>query len=412
MSRTIVYISDLRDQPLCAALSIFSDLRNNKKSVELWIADCKSSGEFDYGDHQISERSRKVRFSLLKLLGVKVIPVNLNTLNNNLLSDINGINSSLVALTNDHLATPTKYPKLYSLLHRQHVGACSAVSLIEASPDIDSIYIFNGRTSSTYAIASYFTQKSLNLHFYEYSNCKYQYFLSDYSPHNFAKISRNLLKSYKGSFEPLSVRVQRASKYISNKLNNPFSEAYSSKPLHIRYHATIFLSSPHEYCSLDHLITGATIIPLDKILEYTLKLTTMSNYPLIAIRSHPNMANDPSLSNWNELIDSLSNLANIYHYTCNSDVSSYDLIKSSDYVVTDISSISLDAFFMGYSDRIRILGHPFFLDCLNYISTKFHDNMVQKYELAYACSKFRLMSLRSYNMSFLILLKFFSFIGY
>ena len=71
--KSIVYISDFRDIPLTAAFSIFHELKRKGSNVELWVSKSKSKGEYDFGDHLLSQTVRKFRYRLLMLFNVKEV---------------------------------------------------------------------------------------------------------------------------------------------------------------------------------------------------------------------------------------------------------------------------------------------------------------------------------------------------
>ena len=110
------------------------------------------------------------------------------------------------------------------------------------------------------------------------------------------------------------------------------------------------------------------------------------------------MSKDPSCPEWNSAIDNLKEKYDIEHISSSNHISSYSLFECSDYIVVDNSSIALDACFLGYSDRVKILGDPFFKATFDYIAASSSDSTVFLHELSYACSIRKLLSRKKASM--------------
>jgi hypothetical protein len=400
----VIIISDLRALPVSSALALFCSLSGDRNRSEIWISSAKSSCA-DYGDHRLSKVRRYIRFTLLKLLGAKVIP----TISSSAVIPVDelvGIRSSLISITNDHLATAERYPEIYNSLCQLHRGACEITRRLRIC-GCCSVYVFNGRLASTYAITKYCMQGFSTIFFYEYSSVKskrIKYSLRRFSPHNFGLLSLELLEWYKSSLTPLPERLSHGSNYISCKLKNSFTNCYRHKT-QIQYGAVIFLSSPHEYLSLDQSVTQASpIAVIDMILKAREILSAKAN-KIIAIRAHPNMIGDPSCNDWCEKMQKLAIKHNFDFIAPDSTLSSYDLIRTSDFVLVDISSIGLDCIFLGYSDKLVILGRPYYVDLVDYLDNLGLDDLSKANELAFACSRLGLAASHDVNFLFFVLLR-------
>lgn len=380
--KSVVFISDLRNIPLLSALSIYYRLKLHGCDVELWIGESKKTGSYDYGDHLITKRARIVRFWLVKIFGAKVIN-DKPTINE---YPLTGVVSSLISLTNDHLASENKYPKLYHDLITTHSDACSVAEKL-LTENVSHLYVYNGRKASVYAATLTAKRNNIQLYFYEYGSNSRDYSLREFSPHDYEQKSKELLNYYLNDNTPKSVRRKIGVEEIEKKLSNHFTINYIEESLK-EYGVVIFLASPHEYYALDDTICNSSIPSCEELLERASNIIQELSNKSIAVKSHPNMQNDPSKKEWDEHIVRLKDKGyNFDYYDSDSDISSYSLINNSDYLITDYSSIAIDAIYLG-KDLEKIIPYSinWYYDILNYITGMKLSSEEMKIELAYASS--------------------------
>ena len=104
------------------------------------------------------------------IFSLKVINVDSKTILNT--SEKLGLTSSLYSITNDSGANAKKYPSLYSSLLKLSLGAKEVVNFLNEIGYIKSIYVFNGRTSSSYLISKYAHTNNVKILYYEYARQK------------------------------------------------------------------------------------------------------------------------------------------------------------------------------------------------------------------------------------------------
>lgn len=383
--KEIIIISDLRTLPIAAAFTLLSRGHNNRNK-EVWISETKNKYG-DYGDISLPKWRLRFNFLVCRLLGAKSIR---SATSNVKLHDnqLTGVKSSLISITNDCLASKLKYPDLWNKLLILHEGAKGIVDALRKE-DFSCVYLFNGRLASSYPIASYLYDINSDIYFYEYSGSNNllgkSFSVRPFSPHNFSQRAIELLSLYKKSLAPLSDRALKGYSYAKNKLSNKFSRTTDVQPESI-FEVVIFLSSPHEYTSLDKRVAGFHPVEIETMLRRSESLINNSSQKRIAVRAHPNMVNDPSCNQWIEELECLSRRYSFTLIRPQSKVSSHALISSASYVVTDISSIALDCYLMGYPEKSIVMGRPYFIEIIDYLQKTNLPLSRKIMELAYACS--------------------------
>jgi hypothetical protein len=351
--KNIIIIGDMRALPISAALSISKKFK--KSGVEFWISE-NSLKYNDYGQYD-EAYTKKIKLQFLKLFGkVQIFSSTVGDLD----FFNTGIESSLKSITNDSMATKETYKDIWNQLFELSRGAFSIAKQIKK--DIHRVFIFNGRLASSYSISKICIQNNVDTFFYEYSKLDNKFRILPFPTHNLPMLSKAILQKYKYSIAGENQFYSKGIGYISEKLTNKFVANYLSLS-EKSYDVVIFLSSPHEYKSLDYEICGISyqdeVKFISKVIE---KYGESKKY---AVRCHPNQKNDPS---WEIYFAKLTQFCidrKIDFYTPVNSVSSYDLVRRSDNVVVDISSIGLDAFFLG--SNVEVFGAPAYKDAMLYV---------------------------------------------
>lgn len=354
----VIVISDLRALPVAAAVSLKRKLKG--QHVELWLS--KQSIRYgDHGDNDHFSFLRLLKVSLLKLIfQAKIIKISDRNLGNNF--NKIGVESSLKSITRDSLADRAKYPELWQQLDYIYLGAIGIANLL-VRLGVQEVYIFNGRIASAYPIAKICKDNSIKTFFYEYSSIRGFYTLLPFSIHNKKQAATYALRHYLCSAHTYAFGYSQGMQYITSKLKNKFTDSYNAKA-NKTYDVVIFLSSSHEYLALDEEICGVTYINELRFVSEVVKQHGPDKK--IAVRCHPNQINDP---NWDV---SLADLINYCHssgvdfYPPTSKVSSYDLIRCSNEVAVDRSSIGLDAVFLGA--KVSVYSDAYYKEPLNFVT--------------------------------------------
>ncbi|MEI8129698.1 MAG: hypothetical protein WCG95_08810 [bacterium] len=337
----IVIISDLRVHLILSALFIFGKSKNLKSS-KLLISE-RIIDNNDFGDF-FPVWYKTIKFLILKLIfNINVIPK--NNLTNIEEEDKLGIISSLCSITNDSLADRSIYPNLYESLSNLTKGAKEISQFIDLY-QINEIYLFNGRTSSSEAIVRHCYSKNIQVNYYEYGSIfGYNFLLMPFPIHNAYKLTSVLIEFYKNNIFSNPFIFNAGKKFASNKLNNSYTNNYILQ-VEKEYDIAIFLCSDHEYTNVNPDIIG-----INPIGNFELCKKVVEKYGAnkkYAVRAHPNQKNDPSYEQVILPILEFCKEKKIDFYGPASNISSYSLIKKCKIVAIELSSIGIDATLLGF----------------------------------------------------------------
>lgn len=345
--RPVIVLSDLRCNPVAAALSLRAKLRSRDP---IFLVSEFTISDPDYGQERMAYRRLKVDV-LKRLFGLESVAGDRQR-NTNRQNDNTGVLSSLLSITNDSAAKPREYPELWKSLCRLADGADDIVGYLQKKPPAE-VYLFNGRLASTYSISRYAISVGIDCQFYEYGSHRREYVLTPFPVHNFQKWGVAAFGEYKRLAESDANLEPWGRDYRDTKLSNQFTAAYEDG-CSDEYDVSIFLSSSHEFASLDPELCGVNYRPeLSFVQEVVASNGRQKKY---AVRCHPNQAAD---KNWRLTLQPLEEYcseADIEFYPPNSKVSSHELIRRSTCIAVDISSIGIDAVLLG--KPIQIFGQP------------------------------------------------------
>lgn len=351
----VIIINDLRGNCISTALEIWK--RSSKKEAELWISKAIVHNR-DFGDRS-PVFLKKLKVAFLKFLGARVFEESgrSSTRSYSLL----GVQSSLYSITNDIMADKEKYPKLYAQLMRIHQGAVSLAEEI-IQTHVNEVALFNGRLANSHAIAMTCLNNNIKTIFYEWGESFRSFQETTFSPHNLTVIGEKLVSDYLKKYSRNPICNSVALNYIKSRLRNKFTKKYK-KSSRDSFDLVLFLCSPHEYYAVDPALCGDVMISELELIEVV--KAEFSHNSKIAVRAHPNTINDPS---WRIYLDPISRYCEkngIVWYGPDNSTSSYDLIRNSKEIAVSISTIGLDAFFLGA--KVRFYGTPHYKHALEYV---------------------------------------------
>ena len=338
--KAVVVINDLRAVPVLAALKVARLLLRTGQPVEVVVSrrllHCR-----DFGDYMPTLYKIAVLALLRAFFGVRAIAANPATEVTEVESM--GITSSLYSITNDSGADRQSYPQTYEELVSLSKGAKEVIAHVE-SESVAKIYLFNGRTASSYPLSRFAHARNLTTLYYEYASGYKGFKLYPCPPHASWQLGYALIKFYRQAVISLPVMASEAQTFERLKINNPYAVA-NNRPLSKEYDVSMFLGSDHEYTAVDPSICGIEWRGnLDFCKRVVAKYGPGKRY---AVRCHPNQRSD---KNWRVLsaeIVQFCNDAGADFYGPDSGVASHDLIRKSHIVATDLSSIALDAVLLG-----------------------------------------------------------------
>lgn len=337
----ILIITDLRSLPLLTSLFLYRRLNAKGSKVQLVmsysIISCNDFGHFFPKWFKVLKVNFIKFFFDLKIIDFKK---NKNIYKDDLIS----INSSLCSITSNSLANKEKYPILYDNLRDLVFGAKDVIEYLE-NFNLNTVYIFNGRTASSSPILTYLWSNKIRTFFYEYGN-KFgsNFTIYDFPIHNAYEYGLRLVDFYNSNELSKSLIEESGFKFIKQKLNNSFVKNYKIK-INKKYDIAIFLGSDHEYSNLNSQIYGIELLGnLELIKSVYQKYGESKRY---AVRAHPNQKSDVS---WKVILLPIVEFCrsnSIDFFEPNSDISSYSLIENSDIIVVELSSICTEAIILG-----------------------------------------------------------------
>lgn len=338
--KAVVVINDLRAVPVFAALKVARMLSATGQRAEVVVSRrlirCR-----DFGDYMPMLYKVIVMGVLRICFGVKVIARNPATS----LSDPEsmGIVSSLYSITNDSGADQRGYPRIYDELTSLSMGAKEIIAHVD-SQAVAKIYLFNGRTASSYPLSRYAHTRRLTTMYYEYGSSHKGFKLYPCPPHASWALGHALMDFYRQGVISLPSLAAQAQSFERHKIDNPYAAA-NTRPLSKEYDVSMFLGSDHEYTAVDSEICGIEWRGnLDFCKRVVEKYGPGKRY---AIRCHPNQRSDRNWRTLSAVIEQFCSDCGADFFGPDSGVSSHDLIKKSKIVATDLSSIALDAVLLG-----------------------------------------------------------------
>jgi hypothetical protein len=342
---TFIIINDLRSVPLMTALK----LKRNIPCTTI-IAHSSIFENREYADYTNKAWKTILKCILVIFFGVRIIKTKTKYLS---VEESMGLQSSLFSITEDSSATEKKYPNVFRQVNKLAMGAKDVVEFLEKQTS-SNVYLFNGRTASSYLIAKFCVSHNYPLIYYEYAAHCNGFRLFPEAPHASGRLGKLICKYYRyGNFNIADLKFA-AIKLKEDKLNSVFAKNNKQNPS-MKYDVVIFLSSDYEYTSLDYEICdikweGNVNFCKSVIQKYGEAKT-------YAIRCHPNSVSDP---NWIRLYDELKESVSVFNchidiYAPEVAVDSHKFILEAGLVVTELSTISLDAILLG--KRVDIFGN-------------------------------------------------------
>jgi len=347
--KNIIVVSDLRLRTLLICLAIASKLH---QIVFILGEESITCYEFGSASPSLYKAIKVALLSLFYPVLISPAATKQKCLTCSTENFRNGAISSLISWTYDWMASQSKYPNEFSNFLSLSISGSRIGSLIN-SLNPTSVFVFNGRLASTRSLVECIDRKDANVYYYEHGSVPHHYTLSLDPIHCFKSKKEKALAIYKTlQSSPLhAFNADQAAVFKHNKINNLFTRHYRH-PADQCFYMTIFLSSPHELMETGHISKWISDLEFcDSILQ-SIPLTES-----IAIRAHPNMARDPSSDEYLHQISRIFHRHNVSIFGPNSNIDSHGLIKNSRTVAVNLSSIAIDAYFLGCT-KIRF-GYQF-----------------------------------------------------
>jgi hypothetical protein len=332
-----IVISDFRALPWVAAMNIVRRFSRKRKIV--FIVSSRFLYSEDYGAH-LPSIYKKLKLKFIELF-YELVCVNART--DSTLSDVEfrGVSSSLQSITCDSKASEMTYPILFKMLCESALGAKEIFQYISRSNVIAKVFIFNGRTASSYPVARGCFDHGINVVYYEYGSTPFSgYRLYPYPPHSTIRLGMDIANFRKICLTSIPNLYHRGRIWGQAKLTNEFTKNYLDANK-LNYDIVVFLGSDHEYNCLDEDLSGFRFVGNLGLVKAVIE--KYGKKKSIAVRAHPNQAKD---INFNHTLSSVIDLCSNFGVTFfgpDSKVSSYELIKNSSIVAVDLSSIAYDA---------------------------------------------------------------------
>ncbi len=342
LSQEYVVITDFRALPWLAAMNMARRLKM-RHTISFVV-----SSRYLYSDDYGTRLPALYKTLKLKILSFffKLIQVNAQSETIISESDVKGIISSLQSITCDSKACEKTYPRLYKKLYESALGGKEVYNFISNQNSIVAkVYVFNGRTASSYPIVRGCFDQGIEVAYYEYASTSYcGYHLYPYPPHSTKRLGFDVIKFKKYCIKSKAEMLKGGIEWKLNKLSNPYVLNYKEKT-NLKYDVVVFLGSDHEYTCVDEDITGFKFIGNLGLVKAV--IDKYSPVHSIAVRAHPNQLNDINYKPTLETINALCKSSGIDFFDPHSTISSYDLIKNCSVVAVEFSSIAYDAIFFG-----------------------------------------------------------------
>lgn len=340
MEKEYIVISDFRALPVLAAVHIVRRFSSRRNITLIVSSRCLNS--HDYGQF-LPAIYKKLKIKVISyFFQVIYVAPNLDTH----LTDTNrlGVLSSLKSLTCDSEASNESHPALFSNLSVSALGAREIFDyLINESPQ--RVFIFNGRTASSYPIVRGCFDHGIDVAYYEYAFNSYSGFrLYPYPPHSTTRLGADISHFRKICIKSIPDLFLMGKRWGEKKLRNEFTKSYQESA-NIGYDVVVFLGSDHEYTCIDEDYSGFKFIGNIGLVKAVINKYGTSKS--VAVRAHPNQINDKSHRLTLDPIIDLCKEHGFVFYGPESKVSSYELIKKSSVVAVEYSSIAYDTVLLG-----------------------------------------------------------------
>lgn len=336
-NKSVIVLNDLRSIPLISVIKLKRAITGSEIVAHESLFLNK-----EYADYTNLIWKSFIKRILILVFRVKILKTETKKLTS---EESMGFYSSLMSIVEDTNATAEKYPRIYSQIMNLALGSKDVVNYLEEQ-QATLVFIFNGRTSSSYLISKYCVNRGINIFYYEYAGHDNGFRLFPVPPHASGRLGSLLLPYYKnGVYDSTSLKI--ASDFAQfQKLNSVYRSRANQKASKV-YDVVIFLGSDFEYTAVDPEICEVTWLGNPQFCRSVIeKYGPELSY---VIRCHPNSAVDP---NWPILFHELQSRIRELNVSVDiippdSPVDSHDLISNCKQVVTDLSTISLDAILLG-----------------------------------------------------------------
>lgn len=336
-SRSVIVLNDLRSIPLISAIKLKRAIAGSEIVAHESLFLNK-----EYADDTNLIWKLFLKTVLLFLFRIKILKTSAKELTE---EESMGFYSSLFSIVEDTSASADKYPKIYPQIMNLALGSKDLVNYLKEQ-EAGIVFIFNGRTASSYLVSKYCVSQNVNIFYYEYAGHDNGFRLFPVPPHASGRLGSFLLTYYKnGIYNSASLKI--ASDLIQYQKLNSIYRSRANQKATKAYDVAIFLGSDFEYTAVDPEICeviwlGNPHFCRSVIEKYGSELSYV-------IRCHPNSAADP---NWLDLFQQLQSKVGELNVSVDiippdSPIDSHDLISNCKQVVTDLSTISLDAILLG-----------------------------------------------------------------
>jgi hypothetical protein len=344
-NRKISYIilNDLRATPIVSVFKLRKSINNSKI-----IAHESIFTNNEYADYTPLLWKSILKYILVFIFKIKIIHKGVKDLQEN---EEMGFFSSLCSITEDSSPNETKYPKAYKSSFNLALGSKDIVNFLNEK-SINSVFVFNGRTASSYLITKYCVKSNIKIFYYEFAGHGNGFRLYPVPPHADGKLGEIYLNQFKkGIYDFHNMKIAE-NFFKKEKLNSIYKKS-TTEIDDKNYDIVIFLGSDFEYTSVDPEICYITW--LGNLNFCKLVIDKFGIHRKYTIRCHPNSSNDP---NWRNIQDDLLNglkkiSSNIEIISPKSKLDSHFIIKNSNIVATDLSTISLDSILLGQKTDIN-----------------------------------------------------------
>lgn len=324
-----VVVSDFRLPAILAAIQIYQDMNGRELLTHSVFLD-----QNDFGNNSPPYWNRVKVWLISKIFHITLV-------DDEAVNSSEGVDSSLISITNDSRATGDKYPNLHKKLARIS-GAAAAIGDYVVSKKFGSVAIFNGRLANSRPISVKCRDGGVKVYNYEYGTIPFHFTLTENEIHDSDAFGRAVVELFKNkSIAPISFSILAKNEYsVSRKMVNRFSALYENGTIK-KYEFCLLLSSPHEFLALGEL-SGKTNVA---ICEEVLNLMKGKRG---AIRSHPNQVLDPSAELESaEIADLAARHGGVDYFPPQSSINTHELIKNCREVWVGGSSIAIDAAVLG-----------------------------------------------------------------
>lgn len=337
--RPCIFITDLRRIPFKTYIKLDSYFKSEKCDVKIVIAG-QNLFFNDYGN-DISFFTKLYRVFYLTIVHRATIKFNLD-FDTSVELEV-GCRSSAVSLTRNENISRDQDSLLFEGLEKLAANAMFCSKWAKKSFNYDVAFVFNGRLASSLPVRIISEKQGIPVGFIEYG-FEGLARVYPFSPH-FNKMYPSFIKEYwETSKVEHSKRVAISLHYMKLKMLNRFTNFYKSEDCDDQYDFTFFVNSNDEYVSI---LQGGGDEKLKLVDQIEILDQLYFSFPKsrLCVRCHPNMrfADKSFELNLKSKCQSLG----IKFFASDDNISSYNLIIRSNYIVVGTSSIALDASLLG-----------------------------------------------------------------